>query len=193
VDEPQQYCDAYARGAPPEQRFNAHIVVDSECTVLRGPTSDADLSPAEPLPALAPPYRAVVLVRASAPYDYEEGPRRSWDDFEEIRVAIVTERGAFVDERGIEIANWLPASAVTLRSATVHDVVTGGEPELRLALELFIGADEGAPEQYQRVELVCGFGASGTFACARFESDVAMQEVTRSSVSAGALRRLVLP
>jgi hypothetical protein len=193
VEAPQHYCDAYARGAPPNQRLNPHVELDSECTVLATPTSDTDLSPSEPLPALAPPYRDVVLIRTRTPYDEDEGPQQDWDDFEEIRVAIVTERGAFVEERGIEIATWLPASAVALRSATVREVVDGGEPELRIVLERFIGADEGASEQYQVVELVCGFGASGAFACARFESEVAMENVPRSPVHARELRRIVLP
>jgi hypothetical protein len=193
IQTPQGYCDAYMRSAPPKQQFNANITVDSECTVLRDPTSDEYLSPAEPLPALGSPYRDVVLIRARTPYDDDEGPDESWDDFEEIRVGIVTERGAFVEERGIEIANWLPASAVALRSATVKDTISGGEPELRISLELFIGADEGVAEQFQAVELICGFGASGAFACARFESAVKTSDVPRSPVTARALRRLVLP
>jgi hypothetical protein len=193
VDGPQQYCDAYMATAPPRQQYNATISVDSECTVLREPTSDVDLSPAAALPALSAPYLEVLLLRTRAPYDYEEGKEETWDDFVEIRVAIDTERGTFVEERGIEIANYLPASAVAIRKATVEDVVTGGVPELRIVLELFIGADEGVPEQYQTFELVCGFGASGRFACARFESEVKTYDPPRSPVKPEALRALVLP
>lgn len=191
VDDPRRYCEAYAATAPPKQQFNARITIESECTVLGEPTSDADLSSAEPLPALTAPYRSVALVRTRAPYR-EEG-ETSWDDFEEIRVAIITERGAFVEQRGIEIADHLPASAVAIRKATVEDVVTGGDPELRIVLEQFVGADEGVPEQYQVFELVCGFGAAGGLACARFESDVQTLTAPNSPVTPEALRKLVLP
>lgn len=193
VRDAQQYCDAYARTAPPPQRLNANITVHSACTVLRDPTSDDGLSPAEPLPALVPPYREVLLLRTLAPHDHDEGPEESWDDFEEIRVAIATDRGTFVEQRGIEIANWLPASAVSIRRAAGEDVIAGGDPELLITLERFIGADEGVPEQYQVVELVCGFGTSGAFACARFESGVKQYDVPRAPASERALRRIVLP
>jgi hypothetical protein len=193
VRDAQQYCDAYARTAPPPRRFNAHITVESECTVLRDPTSDDGLLPAEPLAALAPPYREVLLMRTRAPHDHDEGAEESWDGFEEIRVAIATEHGTFVEERGIELAHWLPASAVAIRRAAVRDVIAGGDPELRITLERFIGADEGELEQYQVIELVCGLGASGAFACARFASGVKPSEVPRSPVSERALRRIVLP
>lgn len=135
----------------------------------------------------------VELARDVAPHDHDEGPEESWDDFEEIRVAIATDRGTFVEQRGIEIANWLPASAVAIRRASGEDVIAGDDPELRITLERFIGADEGVPEQYQVVELVCGFGTSGAFACARFESGVKQHDVPRSPASERALRRIVLP
>jgi hypothetical protein len=191
--DPRRYCAAYSRTAPPRQQLNPQITIDSECKVLRGSSSYAELLPAKPLPALGPPYLEVVLIRTVVPHDSEEGKEEDWDRYEEIRVAVVTERGAFVEERGIEIAEWLPASAVTLRSATVGDVVAGGEPELRVTLELFIGADEGVPEQYQAFELVCGFGGSGAFGCARFESQVSQSEAPRSPVTEEALGRIVLP
>jgi len=192
VDAPERYCSAYARQAPPKRRFNAHIVIDSECTVIEGSSSD-EFEAVPSLPAPGPPYGEVGLIRARAPHDQDEGPEESWDGFEEIRVAIATERGVFVEERGIEIADWLPYSTVTLRKLTTADIVAGGEPELRIELELFIGADEGIPEQYQVVELVCGFGPSGALACGRFESRVEELTPPASPVRARDLRALVLP
>lgn len=187
------YCVAYADGAPPERAFNEHIVVESDCAVFPGPTSDEGLLPAAPLPAPGSGYREVRLVRVRAPYDDDEGPETSWDEFEEIRVAVVTDRGTFVEERGVARANWLPASAVAVRRAIVEDVVPGGAPELRIVLERFVGADDGVPEQYQSIEFVCGFGASGGLSCARFASKFTRGEVPRAPARASALRELVFP
>jgi len=162
VESADAYCAAFLHSAPPDRAFNAHITVTSSCEVV-GRTSE----PNQPAPLLdaTPPFGRVRLVRIVAPYEYE--PDR-WDDFEEIRLAIETEQGVVVDERGLEISRALPASCVRIVSAVSEDVVAGGDLELRVELELFVGADEGVPERTTRYDVVCGTGPSGDLSCARY-------------------------
>ena len=163
-------------------------MVDSECTPLAGSSSAPALREGAPV-APSPPYAHVGLIHAQVPHHYDD----RWDSFEESRVAITTPRGVFVEQRGSEVSHSLPTGAVTIARVASENVVEGGEPELRITLQEFVGADEGVPEQYRLVELVCGTGASGQFSCARFWSRWRRGELPPSPVDARALRSIVFP
>lgn len=181
------YCEAFLRAAPPDQAMNRNITLRSACAPIGAPTSDERASPA-PLPE-APPFGAVGLIRTSVPRETDG----RWNDFQEVRVFVTTDAGVFVEERGIELAAWLPESIVTLETATAELLVGSRPPELRVRLELFVGADEGVPEQYQRIELVCGTGRSGALACGRFASRFGRARRPGWPATAARVRRLRFP